>query len=91
VKTNATLVGVVVLVVVLLAIGVARAQTYLTFSRPDQARFRLVVEEGVAQPDRRQFVPGIKVWTIADNATGQSYELFITSSTSAVGPVNCPQ
>jgi hypothetical protein len=80
VKTNATLVGVVVLVVVLLAIGVARAQTYLTFSRPDQARFRLVVEEGVAQPDRRQFV-----------ATGQSYELFITSSTSAVGPVNCPQ
>ena len=90
-RTTVAVLAALVLVSVALGVGVARAQTYLTFSHPEQARFRLLAEEGVAQPDQRQFVPAAKIWTVADKASGQCYTLFFTGAAmAAVGPNPCP-
>lgn len=63
-----------------------------SFARPDQARFRLLAEEGIVQPDGRAYVTGTKIWTVADKISGQCYVLFLMpGGTSVTGPIACPQ
>src|SRR5262245_855192 len=52
------------------------------FTRPESARFQLLQEEYIAQPDGRQFAVGTKVWTVVDKATGQCHLLFRTLTNS---------
>ena len=79
------------LITILVGVRLARAQTYVTISRPEEARFRLLTEEGIVQPDQKQFIPAAKVWTVMDKKSGRCFMLFFTANApSTVGPTNCP-
>ncbi len=73
---------------------VAYAQTQppnpLQLFRSTDARFQLLREDGIVQPDQHTFVPGTKVWTVTDKATGQCFVLFLVGTSTAVsGPTAC--
>lgn len=85
---------VVILAIVLTAV-VTRvfAQTTVpsSFGRPSDARFRLLAEEGILQPDGRTYVTGTKIWTVADKASGQCHLILFTGTGTAMsGPIACP-
>jgi hypothetical protein len=59
--------------------------------KPEDARFRLVSEDGVAAPDGKSFVPAMKVWTIHDRTTGVCTALVFTPSGIATSAImTCP-
>jgi len=59
--------------------------------KPEEARFRLISEDGVAAPDGKSFVPAMKVWTIQDRTTGVCTALVFTPSGIATSAImQCP-
>jgi len=73
--------------------GVASAQTMvsLSYSHPDAARFRLLGEDGLAAPDGRSFIPGAKIWIVADRATASCFLWLFAPGGVATTPIACPQ
>jgi hypothetical protein len=77
-------------VAVLLAVSAA-AQPALTSIAPDQARFRLISEEGLATPDGKAYVPAVKIWTVQDRATQVcSLLIFTPSGVATASIMQCP-
>lgn len=64
-------------------------RTFRDLMNPERARFRLVAEDGITQPDGRAYLRGTKVWTIEDNVRGNCFLLVNTVADQAsIGPVN---
>lgn len=59
------------------------------FAKPEAGRYRLLSEQGLVQPDGRQFIQGVKMWTIVDRETGSCFLMVFTTSGSTTSPVVC--
>jgi len=60
-------------------IGLPPRRELDTITRPERARYQLIREDYVTQPDGYQFVRGVKIWTLEDRLTGTCLQMVITA------------
>ena len=90
-KSRKILIASTLLAVTLGSVASAQQRMVLQPNHPGPARFQLLREEGLVAPDGATFIPGTKMWTVADRATGTCFVWLFSPGGAAVTPIACPQ
>jgi hypothetical protein len=81
----------VALAVAVPAVAFAQWSPTLGATKPHDARFRLLSEDGLATPEGKGYVAGVKIWTMQDRTTGTCTVLMFTPSGIATASIMaCP-